>query len=533
MKTDRRTRLFFNGTIYTGCKTTQFCEAVVTCDEHIVYAGNLQEAKRYISPQTIHIDLDGAFMLPGFIDSHMHLVWGGEYLQSVNLTTASNREDFISRLKSFIPHKISKWIVGGNWNQFNFDKVQLPDKSWIDDITGSIPTLLHRMDYHIALANSAALAIAGIKNGTPIPEGGDILFDSSGDPTGILKDAAIDIVTAHIPKPGTQQLKQFIKSTFSEANKHGITSVHDISAPEHIPVLKDMERKGHLTCRVYSRLPIEQHQDFIDIGITRNFGKDYLKLGSLKAFADGSLGAGTAWMFDHFNDEPHNAGMAMEIMSSGKLAEYVAHADAHHLQVSVHAIGDKANHEVLNILERTSKQNKFWDRRFRIEHAQHLHPDDVERFGKLGAIASMQPLHLHEDGGWMHSRIGVDRCKGAYMFGSLIGSGARVCFGSDFPIVSLDPIAGIYSAVTRKVKNSRPQVENIARELITLQDAIDCYTKNAAYAAFEENCKGTIEPGKLADFAVLDRNLFLIDYDELPEVKVLKTFVGAKEVYHS
>ncbi|MCE1189331.1 MAG: amidohydrolase [Ignavibacteria bacterium] len=533
MRRGKAIKIFLNGIIYTGAPDNRFCEAVVTANDRIIYTGTNYEARQVYGAGADIIDLQGTFMMPGFIDAHTHLAWGGEYLCGLDLSFVRSRSEFVLKTEEFIKENPDRWVTGGNWNQFNFQTIEMPHRRWLDPFSEFQPVLLYRMDYHLALANTAALERAGITESTPNPPGGEIERDAAGALTGILKDTAIELVTKVIPPATQADIRRYLLRSIQEANRFGVTSVHDISQAAHLRVLQELEAEGNLNCRVYARLPIEDYKCFTYSGIQAGFGSMFIRTGALKAFADGSLGAGTAYMFAPYADDPRNTGLAMDILTNGQLESITKECFTHNIQLSVHAIGDRANHEVLNIFERSAGHFPKTDRRMRIEHAQHITQADINRFAELGLIASMQPFHLFEDGCWMTERLGESRCNEAYPIGSLLRAGCIVCFGSDFPIVSINPLPAIYTAVTRNVKNNLFPGGFNPSEKISVKEAIRCFTSYAAFAAGEENSKGTIEIGKLADFVVLDRNLLSIPPDQIPETRVLMTIVGANPVWQA
>jgi predicted amidohydrolase YtcJ len=523
--------LIRNGNIYTGNDEHPWCEAVIVSGDTIIFTGAAREAERVISGRAEVIDLAGACMLPGFIDSHTHLAWGGSFLSGVDLSEVNTKDEFIRKLRSFIQSRTTAWITGGNWNEHNWVPAELPNRAWIDDFTKDVPVLISRMDYHIALANTKALELAGINEFTAIPAGGEIDKDAHGKLTGILRDTAIDLVNAVISAPTDAENRAFIQRAINSAISQGVTSVQDMADPDLLDIYKQMELAKTLQCRIFARLPMAHYQQVIRDGVKFGSGSSFVRYGSMKAFADGSLGAATAFFFEPYSDAPDNYGLEMEELRNGGLRNMMIASDKAGLQLSIHAIGDRAIDKLLTVFEEIDSFHPREDRRHRIEHAQHLRIQDIPRFAKAKVIASMQPSHLFEDGAWMESKIGKERLAGAYAFGSLVRAGAHVCFGSDFPVVPFSPLAGIFTAVTRKTKHSRESGGCVPSERIPVRDAIRCYTREAAFAAGEEHIKGTIETGKLADFVVLDKNIFTAEPDSIPETKVLMTIVGGTIVY--
>ncbi|MCU7495971.1 MAG: amidohydrolase [Ignavibacteria bacterium] len=527
-------KAFINGKLFTVDEKMPYAEAVITRNNRIFFVGSTEQARHYITPQTEVIDLKGKLMLPGFIDNHVHFINGGFYLLGVNLRHTKSTDEFKQTLKNFVSQNRGKWITGGDWDHEAWERNELPVKEWIDGFTEDTPVLINRFDAHMALANSLALKLAGISKDTPDPEGGLIVKDKiTGEPTGILKDNAIGLVNAVRPKPGKVDYEMALKAALDEAKKHGFTSVQDITFPDDFRTYQKFEKEGRLTCRIYTRLPIAECECLIRSGIKCNFGSEKLKIGSLKAFADGSLGSSTALFFEPYNQDTSTHGLAMDILTDGRLKNWALVSDRAGLQLSIHAIGDKANSLILDIFEEVVKSNPPWDRRFRIEHAQHVRKEDLRRFAGMNVIASVQPYHLIDDGCWAEKRIGAERLKTAYQFKSFIDSGIKVCFGSDWSVAPLDPLMGIYAAVTRRTLDGMRPEGWIPQEKISVEEAIRSYTINNAYASFEEDIKGSIEEGKLADLVVLSKDILSIDPSEIKDVRVEMTVFDGNVIYEA
>ncbi len=525
---------FINGKIYTVNKNQPMAQAVLIRENKIIFVGSSDEVKRMITGDTRIIDLKGRLMLPGFIDDHVHFISGGFYLLGLNLRPAKTTAEFKSILKKYIEKNKGKWITGGNWDHEAWEVKDLPTKEMIDDFTTNTPVFIDRFDGHMALANSYALKLAGITKNTPNPDGGTIVKDKlTGEPTGILKDNAMALIYRIIPDNTGEENYQAALAALNEAKKFGVTSAQDITYKSNLIVYQKLEKENKLTCRIYTRLPIASYKSLADAGIQYNFGDDKIKLGSLKAFADGSLGSSTAWFFDRYNQDTTTYGLPMDIVSDGSLEKWATDADKNLLQISTHAIGDRANAYMLDLYEKIENTNPKWDRRFRIEHAQHLRKTDIDRFAKLGVIASAQPYHCIDDGVWAEKRIGRERIKDAYPFKSLIDAGAVLCFGSDWTVAPINPLLGIYAAVTRRTLDDKNPGGWIPEQKISVEDAIRCYTINNAYAAFEENIKGSIEPGKLADLVVLDNDILTIDPVKIKDAKVCITVFDGDIIFQS
>lgn len=524
--------IFINGKIWTVDKAKPVAQAVAVLGDKIIAVGSNSEIKKYAGKNTKVIDLKKKLMLPGFIDDHTHFVSGGFQLMSVDLRTAKTPEEFALKIKEYAEKNPGRWITGGDWDHELWGG-ELPRKEWIDKYTQNVPVFVTRYDGHMGLANSLALKLAGITRETPDPPGGLIVRDENGEPTGILKDEAMSLVYKVIPEPSLEERISAIKLALEEAKKLGLTGVHDIGTVEDFKAYQELYKRGELTIRVFLRLPISQWEDLAKLGIQVPFGNEFIRIGSLKAYADGSLGSMTALFFDPYDENPNTKGLATDIVIDGRLEKWAIEADKAKLQLSIHAIGDSANSLVLSIFEKVVKQNPTWDRRFRIEHAQHIHPKDFVRFKNLNVIASMQPYHAIDDGRWAEKRIGKERCKTSYAFRTFLDNGVKLCFGSDWNVAPLSPILGIYAAVARQTLDGKHPEGWFPEQKISVEEAVECYTINNAYAEFAENEKGSITPGKLADFVVLSDDIFNIPAERIKDVKVLMTVLGGKIIYQS
>ncbi len=525
-------KTYINGKIYTADKIKPWAEAFITMGDHFLAVGSNDEIKALHFKNSELIDLKGKLVMPGFIDSHAHIILGGFFLLNVDLTKCRSKLEFIEGIKKYANEHQTKWITGGNWNHQNWDEKVLPSKEWIDSFTEDTPVFLNRMDYHMGLANSTALKLAGITKDTQSPEGGLIAKDSlTGEPTGILKDSAMDLVSAVIPENTFFEYENALNAALSEAKRFGITSIHDITYKNHLRVFQKFEREKKLTARIYSIQPIKLFNDLINSEIENGLGSTTLKIGALKAFADGSLGSNTALFKEPYEDDPSTKGLPMDILSSGMLREIAIEADKNNLQLAVHAIGDLANSQVLDIYEEVTRVNPKKDRRFRLEHAQHMLPEDFQRCADLGVIVSAQPYHLYDDGAWAETKIGAERLKYSYAFRKFLDHNVRLAFGSDWSVVSLDPILGIHAAVNRFTAYGKYKNGLIPEEKITVKEAVDAYTSEAAFASFEENIKGSITPGKLADFVILSENIFEIPSEKIENVRIEQTYFNGNLIY--
>jgi predicted amidohydrolase YtcJ len=512
-------------------------ESVATIGDRIVFVGTNQDIGEWIDEKTQVIDAKGNTVLPGFIDSHVHFRDGGFGMSTVQLRNADTPQEFIHRISEYtnrIPN--GEWILGGRWNHELWPGSPLPTKTWIDGCTQDNPVLISRYDGHMVLANSLALRLAGITRDTLCPIDGEIEKDDNGEPTGLLRDQAISLVQKIIPSPSEDQLTLAITAALSQARRYGITGIHDNANKEDFAIYQKLYERGELTCRIYCMMPIHQWKSMVDIGVRAAYGNDWIRIGALKGFADGSLGSSTALFFNPYKDNPHNCGLALADMSpQGKTFHAVQEADRAGLQICFHAIGDKANHLVLDMYEAIFKASgeTAEKRHWRIEHAQHLHPNDIARFKSLGIIASMQPFHLVDDGCWAEKRIGRERCKTTYAFSTLLNNGITLAFGTDWPIAPLNPLLGIHAAITRQTSDGKHPGGWFAEEIITLEQAIEAYTAGSAYAEFAQYEKGSIAAGKLADIVILNADIASIRPELLKETKVLYTIVGGKVVYQT
>ena len=523
-----------NSRIWTGDKSRPWAEALASKGERIIAVGSNDEIKKLTDSKTRIIDLQGKLALPGFIDDHTHFIIGGSHLLSVDLRDAGTPEEFARRIKVHA-EKLTpgRWVTGGDWDHERWPGGPLPTKNLIDAYTKNNPVFVTRLDGHMGLANTVALRLAGIYKETKDPPGGTIVRDpKTGEPTGILKDDAQDLINRVIPAPTNAEHEEALKAALAEAARAGVTSIQDITPWADFEIYKKLRDSGALSVRVYARTPMSQWKRQAEIVARQGVGDDWLRLGGLKAFMDGSLGSTTALFFEPFTDAPSTSGLMVDDnIPEGKLKQNIKEADKAGLQCSVHAIGDKANNMLLNYFEEVAKENGARDRRFRIEHAQHLLPGDIPRFGKLGVIASMQPYHAIDDGRWAEKRIGSVRIRTTYAFRSLLDSGATLVFGSDWFVAPLSPILGIHAAVTRQTIDGKNPGGWVPEQKIMVEEAVRAYTAGAAYAEFAEKNKGSLEVGKLADVVVLSQDIFKIRADEIQKTRVTHTIVGGRVVY--
>jgi predicted amidohydrolase YtcJ len=526
--------ILINGTVHTLDPARPRAEAVAVRDGRILKVGAAAEVMGLAGKETRTIDLAGGFVLPGFIDSHTHFLNGGLSLSSIQLRDVRTREKFAAKVAAKVKDlEKGEWVQNGDWDHELFTPVEIPRRDWIDSVSPDNPVCVNRYDGHMVLANSAALRISGITKATPVPPGGEIVKDpETGEPTGILKDAAADLVYRHIPEPSWREKLKAAEAALKNAAEHGVTSVHEMADASSFEVYQQLIRDGKMTARLYVYIPINEVDIYARLKLKTPFGNDDLKIGGLKGFVDGSLGSATAYFFEPYTDDPKTRGLlAPQMFPEGIMEKRILEADKAGLQVAIHAIGDRANSLLLDLYEKAAARNGPRDRRWRIEHAQHLRPQDIARFGKLGVIASVQPYHAYDDGRWAEKKIGKERVRYTYPFKSLLDGGAVLAFGSDWTVAPLDPISGIYAAVTRATSDGKNPGGWVPEEKISLDDAIKGYTTGGAYAEFAEKDKGTIQSGKLADIIVLDKDLFKIPAEQFMDVKVVLTIVGGKVVH--
>ncbi len=534
-----------NGKVWTVDAAKPRAEAIAVVNDRIAAVGSNEEIKKWLGPHTRTLDARGKTVLPGLIDAHVHFSTGGFDVSGVQLKDARNREDFAARIGEHAK-KLSKgeWILGGTWDHENWPGAPLPTREWIDKLTPDNPVFVSRYDGHMALANSLALKLAGVTRDTPVPAGGEIVKDAQGEPTGVFKDAASFLVERMIPDPSEEQLTRAIRSALEEAARFGVTSVHDISSAADVRVYQQLLARGELTARIYCITPLQQWEAPARSGIRAKFGNEWIRLGALKGFADGSLGSTTGLFFEPYVDAPNTSGLPNQMMfPEGNMLKMALGADRAGLQLAIHAIGDKAIRIILDTYAAVEKQNGRRDvagaatsnagRRWRIEHAQHMHPDDFAKFARLGVIASMQPYHAIDDGRWAEKRIGHERGKTTYAFRTFLDQGVKLAFGSDWTVAPLNPMTGIHAAVTRATLDGKNPGGWFPEQKISLAEAIEAYTMGSAYAEFAEKEKGSLTAGKLADIVVLDSELFALAPEKIKDAKVLSTVTGGKVVHQA
>lgn len=527
-----------NAKVWTVDKNQPQAEAVAIIGNRIVAVGTEAEIDAWRGPQTRIIDAAGKLLLPGFNDAHVHFISGSMQLDQVQLNDARTKQEFIRRIAEQAKKTPKgEWMLGGDWDEQNWAErdpaAGLPTREWIDAVTPETPIFLNRHDGHESLANSLALKLAGVAAKTQAPAGGEIVRDAQGNPTGLLKDAAMSLVDRVMPPINRERRLRAARRGLEHAASLGVTSLQDMN-PEYadIATYSLLEDRGELTARIHVA-PLETHwQDQAKLGIRHSFGSDFLTMGAVKGFADGSLGSTTAYFFEPYKDAPKTRGLLSdEMQPPEKMLERLKGADSAGLQLCIHAIGDRAISMILDMFEQITKADGARDRRFRIEHAQHVAPKDFDRFARLQVIASVQPYHAIDDGIWAEKRIGPVRIRTTYAFRTFLDRGVHLAFGTDWNVAPLNPMLGLYAAVTRETLDGKNPDGWVPEQKIRINEAIEAYTLGSAYAEFQEKDKGSITPGKLADMVLLSDDLLTINPEAIKNVKVEFTMVDGKIVY--
>jgi hypothetical protein len=529
--------IFINGDIYTGGRWTSpksehlRVQAIAVSGGKVFAIGSNADIQKLKGPNTQVIDLGGHFVMPGFNDAHTHLASGGFEKLNVDLVGTKSLDDMKQRIAARARTAgPGEWITGRGWDHTLWAVQQTPTRADIDSVTGDHPAIFNRVDGHIAIANSAALKAAGITAQTADPHGGKIDRDDKGEPTGILRETAMGAVFSKVPPPTPAQRRHAAQLALEDAAKHGITSAQDNSDWEDFLTYEQLEKESKLTLRIAEWLPFDAPVE--ELKQRRDHhpaGDAMLHTTMLKGFMDGSLGSRTAAMLAPFDDDPKNAGIPRyEQDALDKAAVERAQAG---FQLGFHAIGDRGARMALDAFALAEQQSGKRDFRFRIEHAQVVAPEDYKKLKDLGVIASMQPNHLLTDMNWAESHIGAARAKHSYAWKEFLDDGVVLAFGTDYPVEPITPFRGIYCAVTRK--NEPGTKEYFPEQKLSIHQAIAAYTTGSAYAEFAEKEKGTLSPGMLADFVVLDRDITKVAPAEILQAKVLRTVVGGKTVYQA
>jgi predicted amidohydrolase YtcJ len=527
-----------NAKVWTVNPKQPEAQALAVWNGRVIAVGSDADVRKLVGPKTKVLDLHGQRVVPGFYDSHVHLLGSGERLAEVALKDCADEAEFGRRLKEFdrkLPRE--RWLTGGEWDHDRTFAGQLPTAATLDKYVADRPVFIRRYDGHMALANTRALQLAGITADTAEVNGG-VIYRHPGTktPTGLLRDNAIGLVDRLIPPPTEEGVAESVRAALAEIRQNGVTSVEDMDGSDRATrqklfrLYQRLARNGQLTCRVDLRWPLGDYQELARLGTEVDFGNDYVRIGGLKGFIDGSLGSSTAKMFEPFVNEPNSTGVY--VTPPGTMRDLVLAADKAGLSVAVHAIGDQGNAVMLDIFAEAIQKNGPRDRRFRIEHAQHLRPQDTKRFAELGVIASMQPYHVIDDGRWAEGRIGAVRCASSYAFRSILEAGGKLAFGSDWSVAPISALEGIDAAVNRRTLDGKHPGGWFPEQKITVAEAVEAYTLNSAYASFQEKERGSLELGKFADFVVLSRDILApAERDHIAETKVRYTVVGGKVVY--
>ena len=528
-KTNPVTLAVVNARIWTGNPQRPWAEAIAVRGDRIAAVGSSAEIRKLTGASARVIDAHGQMLVPGFNDSHVHIISAGRGLSSVKLRDASTPAEFIARIKAYaktIPK--GAWITDGDWDHTLWGG-ELPTRQWIDSVTPDNPVWVARLDGHMSLANSLALAAAHVTKATKEVDGGVIERDAKGEPTGLLKDNAQGLVDDSMPDPPEAVADRAFDAAMHFLAERGVTSAQNMGTWYDLAIFERAHKAGRMITRMYAVVPLATWEQLRDTVAARGHGDEWVRIGGLKGFVDGSLGSHTAAMLQPFSDAPSDSGLL--VTSPESLYARTSGADKAGLNVMVHAIGDRAIRIQLDNYERVEREDGPKDRRFRIEHAQHIAPSDMPRFAKLGVIASMQPYHEMDDGRWAEPIIGHERSKTTYAFKSILESGARLAFGSDWSVAPPTPIEGIYGAVTRETLDGKHPGGWIPEQKISVEDALRAYTSGAAYASFEEKIKGTLASDKLADFVLIDKDLTAIPPEEIRNARIMMTVVGGRVVY--
>ncbi len=516
-------RMIVNAKVWTGNDQQPWADVIVINDNKIIAVGGSKLASQYDAADIV--DLNGKLVLPGFIDSHTHFMDGSASLLGIKTQGTQSSQEFINVVRDYAATSPDgEWIVGGLWDHEAWEG-NLPEKDWIDEYTENKPLFLLRTDGHMALANSVVLELAGVTKETPDPEGGTIVRDENGEPTGVLKDNAMNFVWAVIPALSEEQADRTFDAGIQEALENGVTQVHNMSSWDNIEIFKRAKADGRLKIRAYYFPHISNRHKLAEMIERDGKGDNWLRFGGVKELADGSLGSTTAWFYEPYTDEPDTNGFPL--MQMDALKQSIKEAHYYGFQLAVHGIGDQTNDEILKIFEEVGVSGH----RARIEHAQHLTPAAIQKFVALGVIPSMQPYHAIDDGRWAEKRIGKERLMGTYAFKSLLDAGATLTFGSDWSVAPLEPLSGIYAAVTRRTLDGLNPDGWVPEEKITVEQAVKAYTINNAWAGNQEDILGTIEVGKLADLVVISDNIFEINPEMIKDTHVVMTIIDGKVVY--
>jgi predicted amidohydrolase YtcJ len=537
-----------HGQVWTGNPDQPLAESVAVLGDRIVAVGTDRDVDRWRGRadrgrQTRVIDAGGRLVVPGFNDAHVHFVSGGVSLENIKLKDAHSFDEFAQRIidyaKTLPP---GAWVEGGDWDEHQWNPPTLPEAALLDAAlqkAGMADRAVYvaRYDGHMALANGVAMRAAGLTARTPDVPGGEIVrypagSSGAGNPNGLLKDAAMGYVDKVVPPMTRERRLRAIAVALEHAASVGVTSVQDMNpGPEDVAIYSELAEKGALTTRIYAAPYLVRWKEYAGVGVRRAFGSPWLRFGALKGYADGSLGARTAYFFEPFSDAPTRGLLSDEMQPIDAMRDRMMGADAAGLQLCIHAIGDQGISTILDLFEEVARAHGPADRRFRIEHAQHMAAKDFDRFAALGVIASMQPYHAIDEASWAEGRIGPDRIKRTYAFRTFLDHGVHLAFGTDWDVAPLNPMLGLYAAVTRAGLDGKTPGGWVPEQKITVPEAVTAYTRGSAYAEFQEQVKGTLAPGMLADLVILSDDIFRIPPEKIRDVKVETTIAGGRVVW--
>jgi hypothetical protein len=523
--------VLFNGDLHTMDAAVPRARAVAISGNRVLVTGSDDEIRGLLASGGRAMDLEGRTVVPGFTDSHLHFMSYGLSLMLIDLAEVPTLEEALGRVaakaESTPP---GQWLTGRGWDHTLWEGGDFPTRQDLDRVAPEHPVWLRRKCGHAGWANTRALELAGITSETPNPPGGAIDHDpETGQPTGILKETAMDLVADLFDDPSPDEAAGAIKVAIAKAYKHGLTGVHTMEGAAAFRAFQQLEVDGELGMRILMQIPEANLDAAIQAGLRSGFGNERLRIGGLKAFADGALGARTAFMLGAYEGEPDNYGIA--VSEAEHLNELVGKAARAGIASYIHAIGDRSNREVLDAIELSRRAGEGLHLRHRIEHTQILHPDDIPRLAELGVIASMQPIHATQDM-LVADELWGDRCAGAYAFRSLLDSGAVLAFGSDSPVEDLNVMKGIHAAVTRRRADGSPSVEGwYPEQRLSVAETVYAYTAGAAFASGEEAIRGALAPGKLADLVVLSQDIFTIDPMAILDTQVVATMFDGEFVY--
>lgn len=538
-------KIFINGKVVTMERDMPFTEGVVISDEKIVFVGGNEDALSYKDKYTQIIDLNGRVMVPGFIDSHMHLLNLGLTMKIIDLSGVRSIQQLKTVISQYIEnHSVEpgQWVLGRGWNQDYFEEKVFPDRYILDEISQQHPIVIIRACGHAVVANSIAMEVCGVNRHTKQIEGGSMDLDDRGEPNGIFRENAIELIYKNMPKKDVNSIKEAILAAQEKALSCGLTSVQtdDLQSAsgagyrEVIQAYKELVQEGKLKLRVYEQclLPtIDELKGFFDNGYYPGWGDLHFRIGPLKLLTDGSLGSRTAYLTQDYKDSPGNCGICT--YTQEELDQLVEFAHERNMSTAIHCIGDKAMYMAFDSIEKAMKKMLGKNVRHSIVHCQIINEELIERFKQLNVIAHVQPIFLNYDLHIVEDRVGVDRAKSTYNWKTLIDKGVHVAFGSDCPVEPCNVMYGIYSAVTRMDLNGYPEGGWLPEQKISLEEALYGFTMGASYASFEENIKGSVREGKLADFTVLDDDIFQMEPKQLKNVAVAATIINGEIMWGS